>query len=642
MAASSNSVVAIDPDGDLILLLELMPVHKSDESSSQPQINFSNANVLNPEAANSPVETQNECTQLHRCKIMVSSKHMSFASPVFKAMLTGDFKEAVEVREKGRTEIPLPDDDACAMIIVVNIMHGRFKSVPKYLNLVMFSKIAILVDKYQCHESTEFAAKIWTANHRPLSWSRSWYNTACLLCVAWVFGIDDEFIKATEKIIRESGVSLGAILTENNLTLPIPERVINKIDESRENAVSQLIDVLKDTIYSRPTCRMRSNFVTMAESSKANVIVDPDGDLILLLNSNISSSSKSDDYFSTDPEAVNTSDDDILSESKITRSVEVKLSDDEPSPTYHDRLLVSSKHMSLGSPVFRAMLQGEFKEAVTLKTVGKLEVPLPDDHPSAMKILINIIHGRMNMVPLNIELELFTQIAILVDKYQCRETLRFLFPVWKNGLSDTFSEPSWTNIARWVCIAWQFELEDEFIKATQMIREKSDRSLESLMDSIKYDLPIPKYVVDKLESCRLEGIRKAVKILQETITEYQSVSRKCSATEVPKVVDSSGNRRSIDNDLSTHRNDCDSMVLGSIIKSAVSNGLYPLPKQPYTSWSLESLTAKVNLLTADSLCFKYTKEELEDHNVIGNIKEFIKAIDKSGLTLAACKDLALC
>ncbi|TGO20774.1 hypothetical protein BPAE_0267g00140 [Botrytis paeoniae] len=247
MAAPSSSVVTVDPDGDLVLLLDLMPIHESDESSSKPQINVPNANFFSPEAANSPGRTQNVCTQPFKSKILVSSKHMSFASPVFKAMLTGDFKEAVELREKGRIEIPLPDDDACAMIILI-IMHGRFKSVTKYPNLALFAKIAILVDKYQCHESTEFAVKVWTANHRPLPWSRSWYNTSCWICVAWVFRLDDGFREATEKIIRESGVGLGAILKENDLALPIPERVINKIDESRENAISQLINILKDTI----------------------------------------------------------------------------------------------------------------------------------------------------------------------------------------------------------------------------------------------------------------------------------------------------------------------------------------------------------------------------------------------------------
>ncbi|TGO10605.1 hypothetical protein BTUL_0130g00120 [Botrytis tulipae] len=252
MAAPSNSTVTIDPDGDLVLLLGPVSLsHKctrSDASTSNPRIDVPNADIFSPKAADSLGETQNECNQLFRSRIVVSSKHMSFASPVFKAMLMGDFREAVELREKGRTEISLPGDDVYAMIALVQVIHGRSKTVTKYPNLILLTKIAILVDKYQCHESTEFAVKAWTTNHSPCLWSRSWYETACCICVAWVFRLEDEFSAATKEIIRESGVGLEAILKKNDLALPIPERIINKIDESRENAVSQLIDVLKDTI----------------------------------------------------------------------------------------------------------------------------------------------------------------------------------------------------------------------------------------------------------------------------------------------------------------------------------------------------------------------------------------------------------
>lgn len=240
----------------------------------------------------------------------------------------------------------------------------------------------------------------------------------------------------------------------------------------------------------------------MAISSSANIIVDPDGDLILLLSPTIPDFSKSDSSSPANSGAIDTLDDDMSTELHIIRVIEggfSETSQDEPTPIYNDHILVSSKHMSLASPVFKAMLQGGFKEAITLKTTGKLELPLPDDDPPAMKILIHIIHGRMNMVPLNIDLELFTQIAILVDKYECREVVRLLPPIWSDGLSDSF-ETSWINVARWVCIAWQFELEDEFLIATQIIREKSKCSLETLMNSINYDLPIPKYVVGKFST----------------------------------------------------------------------------------------------------------------------------------------------
>lgn len=114
------------------------------------------------------------------------------------------------------------------------------------------------------------------------------------------------------------------------------------------------------------------------------------------------------------------------------------------------------------------------------------------------------------------------------------------------------------------------------------------------------------------------------------------------AHEVPWFCSSSGKFHHSSDDLPLHKNDCDSMVLGTLIKSAMSNGLYPLPEQPYNSWSLKSLTAKVDLLRPDSLCAKFIKKELENHDIMGKIRESIRAIDKSGLALTSCKELALC
>ncbi|KAM0172730.1 hypothetical protein ACHAPC_010668 [Botrytis cinerea] len=381
----------------------------------------------------------------------------------------------------------------------------------------------------------------------------------------------------------------------------------------------------------------------MAMSSIANIVIDPDGDLVLLLNPTTPDSQNFTEMMSALNSTCSTPDTETSRDADARRraSLELGVLTSESHMLYDDRILVSSKHMCLASPVFKAVIEGEFPEDV-LPIAGKLGLPLPNDDPPAMKILIHIIHGRMNMVPLNIDLELFTQITILVDKYECHEVVRLLPLIWSYGLSDSFSETSWTDIARWVCIAWQFELEEEFLKATQMIREGSDCSLEILMNSINYALPIPKYVVDKLESCRLEGIRKTVKILQDTINEYQSTSHICVAHEVPWFCSSSGKFHHSSDDLPLHKNDCDSMVLGTLIKSAMSNGLYPLPEQPYNSWSLKSLTAKVDLLRPDSLCAKFIKKELENHDIMGKIRESIRAIDKSGLALASCKELALC
>ncbi|KAF7870364.1 hypothetical protein EAF04_004110 [Stromatinia cepivora] len=81
--------------------------------------------------------------------ILVSSKHMTLASPVFETMLSDDkFKEGAELLAKGKVEIELPDDNADAFSIIVQMIHGRNKTVPQQVPFKLLLKLAILTEKY--------------------------------------------------------------------------------------------------------------------------------------------------------------------------------------------------------------------------------------------------------------------------------------------------------------------------------------------------------------------------------------------------------------------------------------------------------------------------------------------------------------
>ncbi|TGO10606.1 hypothetical protein BTUL_0130g00130 [Botrytis tulipae] len=396
----------------------------------------------------------------------------------------------------------------------------------------------------------------------------------------------------------------------------------------------------------------------MEKSSSAHIIVDPDGDLVLLLNPTIPISTKSDCSSPADPEAINTPTDDISTELQMIRSLEGGISQtwqDEPPPIYSDHILVSSKHMSLASPVFKAMLQGGFREAITLRTAGKLELPLSDDDPTAMKILIDMIHGRMKLIPSKVDLELFTQLAILVDKYHCAEVVCPYHDIWRNTTQTWDSTCG--NMVRWLCIAWQFELDAEFHRASTWIERYGTRDLVKTMARMKYSLPIPKQVTEKIERNRQEGIRKAVKHLEDFITMYQNPNNGCAATRIPEIEYKDPNQRDTYpysnrsrsdttkisflnyDEVVSYRRDCDSMLLGSLTKSAIVLGLFPLPESPYASWSMASLRSKVKLLQASSLCSKLQNTSVVQHDVLDGLKKSVRAIMTSGLTLKRGKQL---
>jgi hypothetical protein len=92
----------IDPDGDVLL-------------------------KFSRHASSSDVESEaGEAVELFiNVHMRVSSKHLIMVSPVFKAMLQRDnFREGQQLGNTGSVEIPLPDDDSDAFLIILDIVHG--------------------------------------------------------------------------------------------------------------------------------------------------------------------------------------------------------------------------------------------------------------------------------------------------------------------------------------------------------------------------------------------------------------------------------------------------------------------------------------------------------------------------------------
>lgn len=78
--------------------------------------------------------------QAHRYKVSRHTLYMT--SPVFKAMLTGNFLEAT------KDEIKLEDDEPEALLIVLRIAHFKYNEVRRTLSLPDLVKVATICDKY--------------------------------------------------------------------------------------------------------------------------------------------------------------------------------------------------------------------------------------------------------------------------------------------------------------------------------------------------------------------------------------------------------------------------------------------------------------------------------------------------------------
>lgn len=82
--------------------------------------------------------------------------------------------------------------------------------------------------------------------------------------------------------------------------------------------------------------------------------------------------------------------------------------------------LVSSKILTLASPVFKAMFRSGFIEGTTVRSAEHpLELPLSDDNPDALTVLLHILHFSPSRKCLKSDVDLQLELAQLSKKYDC-------------------------------------------------------------------------------------------------------------------------------------------------------------------------------------------------------------------------------
>src|SRR5664279_2337817 len=95
--------------------------------------------------------------------VLVSSKALSLASPVFEAMFKPHFKEGVQhhLQLGEAVIIPLPEDDPEATTLFCQITHHRSQNLRKTPNPLCLENLAILCNKYICSGSVVSYGALW-------------------------------------------------------------------------------------------------------------------------------------------------------------------------------------------------------------------------------------------------------------------------------------------------------------------------------------------------------------------------------------------------------------------------------------------------------------------------------------------------
>ena len=254
--------------------------------------------------------------------------------------------------------------------------------------------------------------------------------------------------------------------------------------------------------------------------------IDPEGDLVLIL--------KSPNEKTLQEISSNTSQVQPLTRRNPPRSSQKEFrakaapTDEEilsMGPTWPDeiRIRVSSKHLMLASSVFKRLLKLGSTEGVKY---GRAQLRLPDDNPTALLILMNLIHGQLRKIPEKVDMDTLIEISLLVGKYELVESTGWFADRWLSELETERVEKDTTTMLSWIWVSFVFEKSSYFRSSTTIAIQNLDKEVKP--DDTR--LPIPEVIFSRyltnVDAILLSFYRRDKLSKAECFIDYYEISQK--------------------------------------------------------------------------------------------------------------------
>ncbi|KAF5573747.1 uncharacterized protein FSUBG_14099 [Fusarium subglutinans] len=205
----SNTCVAIDPNGDTLVILAT----KQDPPPSKE--------------VTEPAGTTESPTFIEK-HFLCSQKHLTLASRRASKLFSSAFKEASK-QDDGLYHWDFGDVfDVHAFEVILKIIHGKPRGVPKIAQLDLLSQMASIVDDLECYDALSFCTDIWL-------WAyggtyklpeRMDKTLAQLILVSFVFANKDIFQRCIQRAARYTCEGMPTF------DLPIRADIPRRIEES--------------------------------------------------------------------------------------------------------------------------------------------------------------------------------------------------------------------------------------------------------------------------------------------------------------------------------------------------------------------------------------------------------------------------
>ncbi|KAF2117931.1 hypothetical protein BDV96DRAFT_459735, partial [Lophiotrema nucula] len=247
---------------------------------------------------------------------------------------------------------------------------------------------------------------------------------------------------------------------------------------------------------------------------------------------------------------------------------------DEPSKSEERRIEyhVSSKHLKLASRWFkRAMGTETFLESSRSHEDNLYHVSAEDWDEDAFLFLMNALHLQQRKIPRPITLEMLAKIAMVVDYYDCGETLAYFAETWAVDAkaNNDIPEKYCRDLVLWIWVSWVFKLEGDFKMSTEIALKQLNKGELSA-----WGLPIPDRILGELKTRRIQTIEAMIAGLHRWRDKFRSGSYQCPSGDSFF---------------------CGSILLGALDKQMHAMGLVsPSLQSPFENTSLAAVGKKVN------------------------------------------------
>lgn len=276
-------------------------------------------------------------------------------------------------------------------------------------------------------------------------------------------------------------------------------------------------------------------------------------------------------------------------------------------------LLVSSKILSISSPVFKAMLSAPMLEGQESED-GLRHVTIEDPYMAVLTIM-RAIHLQGPEVPMTLSFAELRDVAIVTDKYDMLRALTPWIEIWSRRY--IFSTHS-SGFEDWLFMSWAFKKEEIFIRETAYwIPRTYYVDGKFTTGEIDYIWRLPQGIIERMED---ERRRLADALMEVAYSEFEALKGSSDLCR-----QSSTYARCVY---------CNDLNLGQIIRRLIKARMYPEKAQARTLTVEEIARALVHEDVPQTSLFNVDVKPHHDCSVIERLKPSVSEVMGSvcGLT----------